>query len=115
MDRNPTKIAQLKVVETRILEIFNEFLTDMRSRSEGEGSLLDQTTVMLGSNLGNANSHRSDDLPILIAGGSHRHGQHMKFGGEENLPLSNLFVYLLQWMGVPTESFGHSTGTLTWA
>ena len=69
---------------------------------------------MFGSNLGNANAHVAYDLPILVAGGGFAHGTHFDAGSTENAPLSNLFVTLLQSMGVDTESFGQSTGALTW-
>ncbi|MCY3969471.1 MAG: hypothetical protein OXG74_06035, partial [Acidobacteria bacterium] len=64
---------------------------------------------------GNANSHEPKDLPILVAGGGFSHGQHIVHEGEHNAPLCNLYVTLLQSMGVETDSFGQSTSTLTWA
>ena len=110
-----TKIAQLKKVETQIVERFDGLLTELTERSDAEGSLLDTTTVLFGSNLGNANSHVAKNLPILVAGGGYRHGQHIVNDGEQNAPLCNLFVTMLQSMGMETESFGQSTGTLTWS
>ena len=71
--------------------------------------------MLFGSNLGNANSHVATNLPILVAGGGFRHGQHIVHDGEQNAPLCNLFVTMLQSMGMETESFGQSTGTLTWS
>ena len=68
---------------------------------------------MFGSNLGNANSHTSDDLPILVAGGGFSHGQHIVHEGD-NAPLSNLFLTMLQDHGVETDAFGQSTGTRSW-
>ncbi len=109
------KIAQLKKIETEIVRRFGKLLTQLRQRSDGDGSLLDHTAVLFGSNLGNANSHEAKDLPILVAGGGYRHGGHVMHDGERNAPLSNLFVTLAQSMGVETESFGQSTGALTWS
>ncbi len=113
--QDPSKIAQLKRIETGIVESFSDLLSDLGERSDGNGSLLDQTTVLFGSNLGNANSHEPKDLPILVAGGGYSHGQHIVHDGEHNAPLCNLYVTMLQGMGVETDAFGQSTSTLTWA
>lgn len=113
--QDPAKIAQLKKIETEIVESFDDLLTDLDGRSDGAGSLLDSTAVLFGSNLGNANSHEPRDLPILVAGGGYSHGQHVVHDGDHNAPLCNLFLTLLQGMGVETDAFGQSTGTLTWA
>ena len=112
--QDPAKIEQLKKVEFQIVEAFGTLLTDLQSRTDENGSLLDQTTVLFGSNLGNANAHTSTDLPVLVAGGGYSHGQHIVHEGGENAPLCNLFVTMLQDMGVETDQFGQSTGTLTW-
>ncbi len=109
------KIAQLKKIEVEIVSSFGGLLAQLRERGDANGSLLDQTTVLFGSNLGNANAHTTGDLPILVAGGGYRHGQHIVHNGEQNAPLCNLFLTTLQSMGVETDSFGQSTGTLTWA
>lgn len=113
--QDPSKIAQLKKIETEIVESFDDLLTELDGRSDGDGSLLDSTAVLFGSNLGNANSHEPKDLPILVAGGGYSHGRHVVHEGEHNAPLCNLFVTLLQGMGVETDTFGQSTGALTWA
>ena len=107
--QDPAKIAQLRRVESALVSAFGDLLDSLRERD-----LLDSTTVLFGSNLGNANSHSAKHLPILVAGGPFPHGSHVVHEGEEDLPLSNLFVTLLQAMGVETDAFGHSDGTLTW-
>ena len=111
--QDDAKIAQLKKVEVEIVTAFNDLLTQLRERSDTNGSLLDQTTVLFGSNLGNANAHTATDLPILVAGGGFSHGQHIVHEGD-NAPLCNLFVTMLQDQGVETDTFGQSTGTLAW-
>ena len=113
--QDDAKINQLKLVETQIVEAFGGLLTELAARNDSDGNLLDSTTVLFGSNLGNANAHTSHDLPILLAGGGYQHGGHIVYEGEENAPLCNLFVTLLQTMGVETDAFGQSTGTLTWS
>ena len=85
------------------------------ARGDANGSLLDTTTVLFGSNLGNANSHQPKNLPILVAGGGYRHGRHIVHEGAQNAPLCGLFVTMLQSMGMEAESFGQSTGSLTWS
>ena len=112
--QDEAKIAQLKKIEVQVVQAFGSLLTQLGERSDANGSLLDQTTVLFGSNLGNANAHTSTDPPVLLAGGGFSHGQHIVHEGGENAPLCNLYVTLLQRMGVETDSFGQSTETLTW-
>jgi hypothetical protein len=113
--QDEAKIAQLKKLVREIVGSLGSLLPDLSERGDANGSLLDQTTVLFGSNLGNANSHSTHDLPILLAGGSYRHGQHIVHDGEENAPLCNLFLTTLHSLGVETDNFGQSTGTLTWS
>jgi hypothetical protein len=69
--------------------------------------------VLFGSNLGNASSHNTLNMPIVLAGGGFRHGQHLAFDQQQNYPLPNLFVSMLQRLGVETDSFATSTGTMS--
>ena len=113
--QDPVKIAQLKKVEAEIVKSFSDFLSELRQRDDANGSLLDQTTVLFWSNLGNANSHAAKNLPILVAGGGYRHGDHVAQDPQRNTPLSNLFVTMLRSLGIATDSFGQSTGPLNWS
>ncbi|MBM40858.1 MAG: hypothetical protein CL483_02895 [Acidobacteria bacterium] len=112
--QDPGKIEQLKKIELQIVEAFGTLMDDLQSRTDENGSLLDQTTVLFGSNLGNANAHTPVDLPVLVAGGGFSHGQHIAHQGEHNAPLCDLFVTLLQNVGVETDQFSQSKSTLTW-
>ena len=112
--QDPGKIEQLKKIELQIVEAFGTMMDDLQSRTDENGSLLDQTTVLFGSNLGNANAHTPVDLPVLVAGGGFSHGQHIAHQGEHNAPLCDLFVTLLQNIGVETDQFSQSKSTLTW-
>ncbi len=109
---DPSKIAQLRLIEVEEVRALAGLLIALKSNAEAAGSLLDNTMVMYGSNLGNASSHDTHNLPILLAGGGFKHGQHLAFGGEQNQPLSNLYVNMLQRLGIDTDHFGTSSGTV---
>jgi hypothetical protein len=111
--RDPAKIAQLRLIEEAELCVVRDLLGKLKTKQEGGAPLLDRTMVLFGSNLGNANSHDTRNLPILLAGGGLKHGRHLAFDASKNTPLCNLFVTMLQRLGVETDKFGSSTGTLT--
>ena len=69
--------------------------------------------MLLTSNLGNASNHDNRNMPVLVAGGGFRHGQHLAFDPRDNAPLPNLFVSLLQQQGMEIDRFASSTGTMT--
>jgi hypothetical protein len=111
--QDPTKIAQLRAVELAKMQTFGAFLAKLKDTREGDATLLDRTTVFFGSNLGNASNHSSRNLPVILAGGGFRHGQHLAFNPAAPPPLSNLYVSMLQRLGIDADRFGSSTGTLT--
>jgi hypothetical protein len=111
--RNPAKIEQLRIIERAEMAAFRDFLVSLRDTREGAGTLLDQTQVLIGSNLGDASGHGTSNLPILLAGGGWRHGQHLAGDRADNTPLGRLFVSMLQRFGVETDSFGSGTGTIS--
>ena len=92
---------------------FREFLVSLRETKDGDGSLLDNTQVLIGSNLGDASGHGTSNLPILLAGGGYKHGQHIAGDPKNNTPLGKLFVNMLQRFGVETDAFGSGTGTIS--
>lgn len=106
------KLRQLRDAESQQMGLLRKLLEALAVTREQGGRLLDQTMVLYGSNLGDANTHDNSNLPILLAGGGFRHGAHLAFPKDANAPLSNLFVSMLQRLGVETESFGSSTGRL---
>jgi hypothetical protein len=69
--------------------------------------------VFYASNLGNASAHTCDNLPILLAGGGFKHAGHLTYDRRDNMPLSNLYVRMVQQMGIEMDRFGSSTGTLS--
>jgi hypothetical protein len=111
--KDPVKLEQLKIVEMETMKTVRDLLARLKQSAEDGATLLDRTTVFLGSNLGDASSHSVKNLPVLVAGGGFRHGQHLAFDPEKPPPLCNLYVSLLQRLGIETEKFGTSTGSLT--
>jgi hypothetical protein len=107
--QDPEKIRQLELIEKAEFGAVAKLLTALKQKKEGGAPLLDNTMVLFGSNLGNANSHDSRNLPIVLAGGGFQHGQHLAFDAKNNVPLCNLFVQMLQKMGVETDAFGSSS------
>ena len=88
------------------------FLDRLAGSQEGSGSVLDNTIVLYGSS--NSNTHENRNYPLVLAGGRElgfRHGRFLKFN--EDVPLSNLFVTMLNRVGVETESFVDSTGEIS--
>jgi hypothetical protein len=105
-------IKDLITLETYQVEEFSKFVTRLSKMDDGDRTLLDSTTVLFGSGIGDANTHKNSDLPIILAGGGYRHGEFKKIpsSGPNKVPLCNLYVDIAQRMGVETESFGNSSG-----
>ena len=80
--------------------------------SEGDAALLDRTMVLYGSNFGDANAHVCTNMPVILGGGGFRHGRHLAFDTARNYPLPNLYVSMLQRMGIEEDRFASSTGTM---
>jgi hypothetical protein len=106
------KLAQLKVLDECHMKLLAGLFTDLKAVSEGGETLLDRTMILYGSNLGDANSHSTVNLPTLFAGGGFKHGQHLAFDRAQNYPLPNLFVSMLQRMGLEEDRFASSTGPM---
>ena len=69
--------------------------------------------VLYGTCMGSANSHSNVNLPALLMGGGFKHGQHLAFDTKNNYPLTNLYVTMLQRLGIETSEFSTSKGTMT--
>jgi len=106
------KLTQLKVVDEWHMKLLGGLFQDLKSVREGEATLLDRTMILYGSNLGDANAHSTTNMPTLFAGGGFRHGQHLAFDTKQNYPLPNLFVSMLQRMGIEEEKFASGNGTM---
>ena len=110
----PGYIAELSIIESFLIKKFAGFLDQLSAIEEPNGkTLLDNTITLFGSGMGNASSHSNKRLPLILAGGGFRHGQHISFENQNNRPpASNLFLSMLQQFGMETSRFGQSTGTL---
>ena len=110
----PETIVELRKVEELQFTVLNNFLTALSAVKEDGETLLDRTSVLYGTCMGNANSHSNHNLPVLLAGGGFKHGQHLAFDSHpgKNYPLPNLFVSLLQRLGLGVDKFASSTGTM---
>jgi len=106
------KISQLKAIDEWHMRLLSNLFTELKGVREEGDTLLDRTMVLYGSNLGNADTHVTTNLPTLIAGGGFRHGQHLAFDSDRNYPLPNLFVSMLQRMGIDEGNFASATGPM---
>jgi hypothetical protein len=106
------KLSQLKVLDEWHMKLLANLFSQLAAVKEGGETLLDRTMILYGSNFGDANAHSTTNLPTLFAGGGFRHGQHLAFDRAQNYPLPNLFVSMLQRMGLNEEKFASSTGTM---
>jgi len=111
--QDPNKIAELKLIEVELMKALCDLFAKLKQTKEEGVTLLDRTMVFLGSNLGNASNHATKNLPVLLAGGGFKHGQHLAFDPKNHPPLCNLYVTMLQRLGIEADKFGSSTGTLT--
>lgn len=110
--KSQTKLSQLKAIDEWHMRLLARLFNDLKAVKEDGETLLDRTMIVYGSNLGNANTHVTTNLPVIFAGGGFRHGQHLAFDTARNYPLPNLFVSMLQRMGIEADRFATSTGTM---
>ncbi len=106
------KLIELMNLELAQFQKLADFFTRLQSSHEGDATLLDRTQILYGSNLGNGNNHDNHNLPVLLAGGGFKHGQHLAFDKTNNYPLTNLYVTMLQRLGLDAGKFASSTGTM---
>jgi hypothetical protein len=102
------KLEQLARVEQGVIHTWAAFLRKLKT-----DKLLDDTMVLLTSNLGNASSHDNKNMPVLFAGGGFKHGQHLAFDQKDNYPLPNLYLSMLHRLGMQDEAFATSTGEMS--
>lgn len=111
--QDENKLAQLRKVELAKIIAFRGFLKKLHDTTEGDATLLERSMILYSSNLGNASNHDVKNLPVLLVGGGFRHGQHLAFDPARPPPMCNLYVSMLQRLGLETDQFASSTGSLT--
>ncbi|MBR9803986.1 DUF1552 domain-containing protein, partial [bacterium] len=107
------KMEMIQKIDAFLVSEFSRFLQKLKSIPEGDGTLLDHSMIVYGSGISDANRHRHEDLPIVLAGrgsGTINSGRHLKL--DKETPMANLFVSVLQRMNCDVSQFGDSTGAL---
>jgi hypothetical protein len=110
---DPAKMDRLSLIQKYHTDVFAGFIDRLAKMPDGDGSMLDHSILLYGSNMSNSNAHNQYPLPTTILGhgcGRIRGGQHINFA--ERTPLANVLLTILQRAGVPVEQFGDSTGTV---
>jgi hypothetical protein len=108
---DPEKLEKLVKVQTYHTDVFARFIKRLANMPDGDGSMLDHSIILFGSNMSNSDLHNNDPLPSAILGrgyGRIKGGQHLKYA--QDTPHANLLVTLLNRASVPVESIGNSTG-----
>lgn len=108
----PEVLAELRAKEEGQFDVLNAFLAGLAGAKEDNDTLLARTMVLYGTCMGSANSHANTNLPVLLAGGGFKHGKHLAFDKENNYPLTNLYVSMLQRLGIEAREFSSGKGTL---
>jgi hypothetical protein len=109
----PEKLEKLFKIQQYHVALFGDFLKKLDSIQDGDGTLLDHTLLVYGSNMSNSNAHNHFPLPNLVVGGAsgrHNGGRHLKY--PDHTPMTNLILSVLDKVGVPMEKLGDSTGVL---
>lgn len=111
---NPEKLAKIAKIDLFYMEQFAYFMKRMKDTKENGKSLLDTSMIVYGGGIGDGDRHNHDRLPIILAGGGNgmiTPGQHLNLPGK--VPMTNLYLAMLERMGVKAENIGDSTGILT--
>ena len=111
--KSEKKLAQLDAIDRSHMRLLGQLIEDLKNGSDNQSNLLSNTSILYGSNFGDASKHTTNNMPILLAGGRYKHGKHLAFDRDKNYPLPNLFVSMLQSIGIETDRFATSTGTMT--
>jgi hypothetical protein len=109
----PELIAQMSKINRYHAQLFSQYLAKLRATPDGDGNLLDHTTILYGAGISNSQRHSGDNLPLMLVGGSSgriKGGRHLKYGDKPMM--ANLLVTLMDKMDVPVDHVGGSTGKL---
>ena len=111
---DPTKKDKLVKIQRYHTGKFAQFLDQLAAMPDGEGSMLDHSILLYGSNMSNSNAHNQFPLPTALVGGGCgklKGGQHLRY--EDHTPLANVLLTMLDRAGVPMDKIGDSTSRLT--
>jgi hypothetical protein len=111
--RDPVKNAKIQAINTFHVAQLARFLSKLKAIPEGNSTVLDNSMIVYGSGIGDGDRHNHNDLPVLLAGGSNlsiRPGRHVVY--PKNTPMNNLYLSMLQRVGVEADRLGDSTGHL---
>ena len=110
--RSPEKLKNMYMIESFYLKQLGRLIKKMSKAQdpEGEGTMLDNTMILFGSGMSNSNSHSNRNLPVLLAGGGLKHGQHRKY--DKPVEFTNLLLTIALKLGISIDQFNTSTGTL---
>ncbi len=111
--KSEAKLAQLRTIDTWHMRLLADLFKGLRSVNQNGETLLDRSIILYGSNLGDANAHSTTNMPVLLGGGGFQHTGHRAFDKQQNRPLPNLFVSVLQRMGIEADKFASSTGRMS--
>src|SRR3989441_1960091 len=109
----PELIAHMSKINRYHTQLFSQYLAKLRATRDGDGSLLDHTTILYGSGISNSTKHSGDNLPLLVMGGGAgtlKGGRHLSYTDKPTM--ANLLVTLMDKMDVPVDHIGGSTGKL---
>ena len=110
---DPAKIERLQKIDQHHVEMFSSFLAKLKQTKDGDGTLLDNSMVLYGSSLSDSNKHEHFNLPTVIAGhgaGQIKGGRHIRY--RKGTPMTNLYLNMLDTVGVKEDKFGDSTGRI---
>ncbi len=108
--KSDDRIGQLQIVESFLTTKLSNFISQLK-----EAQIFDETLIVFGSGMSDGSIHSNRNLPVLLAGGGFKHQGHVICPAEQpnRVPLSNLWLSVLQWFGVESDRFGRSTGTFS--
>jgi hypothetical protein len=105
-------LSQIAIIENHLMTNIARFIDRLKTTKQSDGSsMLDSTQVLFGSGMGSGSRHSNDNLPLILAGGGWKHGQHID--GQRKQPLCNLYLSMLQRMGAEQDYFNRSNSTLS--
>jgi len=108
----PETLTELRTIEETQFKALIDLLNGLKATKEAGSNMLDRTMVLYGTCMGSANAHSNTNLPVMLVGGGFKHAGHLAFDQKKNYPLPNLYLSMLQRLGLEVDKFASSTGTM---